>query len=152
MSNYISTNLGKDEQIVYQAQVPISMLAIPIIVGGLLAIPTVGLGLLIAVPAIITYTTTELAITNKKVIGKTGMINTSALDSPLNRIDNVSVNVGLLGKILGYGKLEIRTTAGVKSFVIDKPELFKNKIFDQIDQFEEDKVTKQAEKIASAVK
>ena len=40
-----------------------------------------------------------LIITNKRVNGKTGLINTNELDSPLNKINGVQVRQGLFGKI-----------------------------------------------------
>ena len=60
--------------------------------------------------------TTKLRITNLRVEGKTGLITTNSMDSPINQITSVKVTQGLLGKILNYGTLNINTAGGNYSF------------------------------------
>lgn len=97
--------------------------------------------------------TTELILTNKKIIGKTGIINTKVMDSPLNKINNISVEQGLGGKIFGYGKIVITTAAGNYNFsYISQPDVFRSAVMNQIDVFDEERIRKQAEQLAGAMK
>lgn len=96
--------------------------------------------------------TTELTLTNTRVIGKTGIIKTESLDSKLDKVQSVAVKNGLWGKIFGYGTVCITTAGSVVNFKdISKPEKFKQAVLRQQDLFEEDKARKQAEMMASAI-
>jgi len=111
------------------------------------------IALLIIAGPLIRFLTSELGFTNKRLIGKLGLINTKTLESPLNKINNVSVRSGLLGKILGYGNIDITTSSG--SYVykgIAKPEQFKANLMKQIDQFDDDRIKQQATEMANAIK
>lgn len=102
---------------------------------------------------LIKFFTTTLIITNKRVNGKTGLINTNELDSPLNKINGVQVKQGLFGKIFNYGTISITTASTVFNFdYIDKPNDFKNILNNQIEKYEDDRIEKQAKKMAEAMK
>ena len=97
--------------------------------------------------------TTKLSFTNKKVHGKTGLINTKELDTPLNKINNISVSQGLLGKIFNYGTVVITSSSGSYNFpYISHANDFKTSLLNQIDIFDEERIQKQAEAMASAIK
>lgn len=101
---------------------------------------------------IINYITTQLIITNKKVSGKTGLINTNELDSPLNKINSVQVQQNLFGKIFNYGTINITTSSSSFSFkFISKPNEFKKILNNQIDIFDDERIEKQAKKIAESI-
>ena len=102
---------------------------------------------------LIKFITTKLIITNKKVNGKTGLINTNELDSPLNKINGVQVKQGLFGKIFNYGTVSITTASTAFNFdYIDKPNEFKNILNNQIEKYDDDRIEKQAKKMAEAMK
>lgn len=108
--------------------------------------------LLIANP-LIRFFTTELTFTNKRLIGKNGFINTKSLDSPLNKINNVSVSNGIFGKIFGYGNVYITTSSGSYIYKgIAHPDNYKACLMNQIDQFDEDRIKMQASEMANAMK
>ena len=73
---------------------------------------TVVFPILFILIAIINVTTTELAVTNKKVIGKAGFIRRVSIDLPLEKLESININQGLLGRILGYGRVTIRGVGG----------------------------------------
>ncbi len=52
--------------------------------------------------------TTEIAVTNRKVMVKTGLLATSSTEQRLNRVDSVTVGQDLTGQMLGYGSVIIR--------------------------------------------
>lgn len=71
--------------------------------------------------------TTKLEVTGKTVSGKTGLIHTQTLDSPISKVTSVKVEQGLFGKILNYGNIYINTPAGNFQFgCISKPNEFKD--------------------------
>lgn len=101
---------------------------------------------------IIKYTTTKLEITNKKIKGKTGLVNTEELDSPLNKINSVKVEQGIFGKLFNYGKIIITTSSSVFEFdYINKPNEIKAIINNQVENYEDERMERQAEKIAKAM-
>ncbi len=52
--------------------------------------------------------TTEIAVTNRKVMVKTGVLATSSTEQRLNRVDSVTVSQDLPGQLLGYGSVIVR--------------------------------------------
>ena len=113
----------------------------------LLLIPTIK-----AIAATIRFTHVELAITNKRIVGKVGVFNTKSLDAPLNKIQNVSDKQTFFGKIFNYSTININTAAGEYTFdCIKSGAQFKGMIMAQIDQYEEDRIAQQATQMANAM-
>ena len=54
----------------------------------------------------------EFAITNKRVVLKTGFIQSATAEMFLNKIETVGVDQTLTGRILGFGTIVIRGTGG----------------------------------------
>ncbi len=151
MGQYVEQNLNKNETIVKKAELnPIQVIlawVFGIVFFWLLLIPVFK-----AIATTITFLNTELAITNKRIVGKVGVINTKSLDAPLNKIQNVAVSNGLGGKIFNYGNVKITTAAGSFDFAgIKNPDAFKGMIMAQIDQAEENRIKEQAEQMAAAM-
>ena len=151
MGKYVEKNLGKNETIVKKADKTALALIGKWIFGilfcWLLLIPLVK-----AIIFTVQYTHIELAVTNKRVIGKTGVVSTKALDAPLNKIQNASAKQNLFQKIFNYGEIRIDTAAGMYLFAgVKSPDAFKRILMNQIDQYEEDKIKQQAAEMASAM-
>lgn len=53
--------------------------------------------------------TTEIAITDRRVMSKTGFIATDVRVTPLSKINNVNVKQSVLGNFLDYGDIEVTT-------------------------------------------
>lgn len=64
--------------------------------------------------AIITMITTEFAVTNKRIIAKTGFIRRNTIEMLLNKIESASVNQSILGRILKFGSITITGTGGTR--------------------------------------
>lgn len=108
---------------------------------------------LLALPGIKYRLTNVLAITNKKIYGRIGLIKTSELESPLNKIQNIQIKQSFWGRIFKYGTVSITTDSGIYTFkYISKAEDFKKAIMNEINQAEYGKMDIQAEKIATAIK
>jgi uncharacterized membrane protein YdbT with pleckstrin-like domain len=54
----------------------------------------------------------EFAITNRRVIMKTGLISRKTLEMNLSKIESVNVDQSILGRMLGYGSIKIIGTGG----------------------------------------
>jgi uncharacterized membrane protein YdbT with pleckstrin-like domain len=54
--------------------------------------------------------TSEIGVTNQRIIYKTGFISRATNELQLKSIEEVSMQQGVLGRIFGYGKIEIHGT------------------------------------------
>jgi len=135
MSSYVQQNIGKGETLI-QITRPHGIALLPHI----LLIPLFGLGLLTMIPVIIRLRTTVVAFSDKKIMCKTGLINTQKMDSPLSQVNNVVVSSGLFGKIFGFGTIAITTASGTHSFRgIKSAEKFRKALNEQIYLFSANK-------------
>jgi len=71
-------------------------------------------GLLLLVPPLVAYRTTEFGVTNKRVIVKTGFIRRHTLELLLRQVEAISVDQSLTGRLLGFGSLTLTGTGGVR--------------------------------------
>jgi uncharacterized membrane protein YdbT with pleckstrin-like domain len=53
---------------------------------------------------------TEIAVTNRRVIYKTGFISRHTVEMNMNRIESVTVTQSILGRALDYGTINVRGT------------------------------------------
>ncbi|MDX2421276.1 MAG: PH domain-containing protein [Amphritea sp.] len=106
MGSYVESALTKGEETVYQGKVSIWSL-VPLMLLGLIFLGFYGLGLLFWAAAAIRYYTTELAITNKRVIAKFGLISRSTIEINLQKIESIQVNQGILGRIFNFGSIVV---------------------------------------------
>jgi uncharacterized membrane protein YdbT with pleckstrin-like domain len=93
------------ETIEYEGKVSLWSLA-PLIVLGILTI-TFGIGIVFLILAYLKYISTELAITNKRVIAKFGFISRRTVEINLGKIESIQVQQGILGRIFNYGSLVV---------------------------------------------
>lgn len=79
---------------------------------------------------IIRIRSTEIAVTDRRFIRKTGWIGRDSSEIELRSIEEVGLKVTVWGRILGYGTLTIRGTgAGViESPGLDDPKIFQKAI------------------------
>ena len=77
----------------------------------------------------------ELAVTEKKIIGKTGIINSRSTDAFLEKIDYFAIRESLGGRLFNYATIEIGTTSSRVRFpYIEYASFFKNTVMDCIDR------------------
>jgi uncharacterized membrane protein YdbT with pleckstrin-like domain len=62
--------------------------------------------------AFVRRATTELAITDHRVIYKRGLLSRHTLEMNRSKVESVDVNQTILGRILGYGTIIVRGTGG----------------------------------------
>ena len=106
MGSFVQGTLGKDEKIIAEGRVS-GWAPVPSIIIGIITIPLFGLGIIIILSAVFTYISTELAVTNKRVVAKTGFIKRSTIELNLSKVESIQVHQGLFGRILNYGSLVV---------------------------------------------
>ncbi len=143
---YVERNLEPDEEIVHRARLhwmlflkPLAWwagaIALYVIAGRLLPYLPAGAqgvgqtvrmvgGLIVfalaffqTVSAVLTYKSSEFAVTNRRLIVKVGLIRRESLETMLSRVEGLDVNQTLPGRLLNYGTIVIRGMGGhVKAF------------------------------------
>ncbi len=108
------------------------------------------IGALIILYCILAMKNTELAVTKKKVAGKTGVFGNHNMDAPLDKVNTVSVHRGLFGSIFGYSTLEISTASGAFQYKgVDMADAFKDTVMRQIDVYNKEKQEEEYKRMAS---
>ena len=97
---------------------------------GIAAVIFALLGLSSALRIFIRRWTTELAVTDRRVIYKEGLIARRTLEMNRSRVESVDVYQTILGRILGYGTITLRGTGGSLEpmHTIDDPLAFRSHI------------------------
>lgn len=131
MGTYVESTLIRDEKIHYQGKVSAWSL-LPKIVVGILLLPIWGIGLIFLASAAITYWTTELAITNKRVIAKFGLIRRNTVEMNINKVESIQVDQGIIGRIFDFGSIIVAGAGDPKAPIpgISKPLQFRKRFFE----------------------
>ena len=94
------------------------------------------------------------AVTNFRVIDEFGVLSRNSKESPLDKINNISFNQSLMGRIFGYGSVEIQTAAemGATTYhLITSPKLLKDTVTEYQENYRHLQITEQADKLANAI-
>jgi uncharacterized membrane protein YdbT with pleckstrin-like domain len=123
--SYIESSLGQNEALHYRARFHWFYHASAwgaLIIGLLLAMLTVGagggwLGLVFIIAGVaiwlsilIPIWTTEIGVTNQRIIYKRGLMQRDTNELQLRSIEEIRFNQDVLGRLFDYGKLEIHGT------------------------------------------
>lgn len=108
--NYIESTLAPGEEVAYTGQISIASMTKQILVGLFvmafsLALGTIGIvsfvaGLGLLVYVITMYQTSELAITNLRIIAKHGF---NTIEIPIGKIESLQIRQSVWGKMWGFG-------------------------------------------------
>lgn len=131
MASYVESNLINGEEIKYLAKVSKWSL-FPKVFLGVILLPLWGAGLIFIASAAITYYTTELAITNKRVIAKFGLIRRDTIEINIPKIESIRVEQGFWGRILGFGSVLVAGSGNPQAPIpgISEPIKFRNRFFE----------------------
>jgi uncharacterized membrane protein YdbT with pleckstrin-like domain len=102
-------------------------IAIPLWLGaGVLGL----LGLVSAIVALIQQATTELVLTDRRLIYKTGLLRRHTMEMNRSKVETVGVDQSVLGRLLNYGTVIVRGTGGSLEPIrkIDDPLTFRSHI------------------------
>ena len=124
MSSYVDAVLADGEQIVHRAAISHWTFFRSYFSGALLIAAGVGVGvsvpnlsgpwmilaaalvvsgIAVVLSAVIRRQTTELVLTDKRIITKRGLVSRETVEMNLSKIESLHVNQGLMGRILDYG-------------------------------------------------
>ena len=132
MSNYIQDNLQSDEEVLVCVQVsiwrllPALLFSIVMMVIGIGIVAQDGnsvvscilvfiLFIVITISVMFVYLqirTTYLVITNKRVLGKVGVLRIVTMDIHIDKVECVSYKAGIFGKIFHFYTLKIKGVGG----------------------------------------
>lgn len=85
---------------------------------------------------LLSWAKTELVVTNRRIVWRKGLINTDERSIPLNQITDVQVRQGIVGKIFGYGNVQIESAGGPLTEIVAEnvrgPKRVRDAILDQL--------------------
>ena len=93
-------------------------------------------------------------VTNFRVIDETGLVNHFAKESPLDKINNVSYDQTLMGRLFNFGHVEIQTAAQVGAtdyYNVNHPKRLKDTITAAQSEYQRWQYGNQAEQMAAAM-
>ena len=124
---YVEGHLLPGEKVVYRARLHWIVFGWPVLVAlagvallvlardtplaGLIAL---GFALVLAVSPLLRYTSSEFAVTDKRVIIKLGLVQRDAMETLLSKVEGIEVEQTIVGRILNYGTLIITGTGGTR--------------------------------------
>ena len=148
--NYIETNLQPGEEIKYVAKLHFFLFVQPVIlllIGAVLAsspkeisamthyagLVLLFFGLVSLVQRVLVKVGSSYAVTNKRVVLKTGVVSRRAVDLMLAKCEGLHIKQSMFGRIFGFGTITV-TTGGVTSSYpfIANPLAFRREINTQI--------------------
>ena len=94
------------------------------------------------------------AVTNMRVVDESGFFTRYSKESPLDKINNVEYDQPIMGRILGYGNVDIQTAADMgetKYQLIHHPKLLKDTITHAQEEYKKIQITSQAIQLAEAI-
>lgn len=94
------------------------------------------------------------AVTSLRVVDESGFFTRYSKESPLDKINNVEYDQPLLGRMLGYGNVDIQTAAEMgetKYQLIHHPKLLKDTITHAQEEYKKIQISSQAAQLAAAI-
>lgn len=149
--SYIDSVLLPDERILYRGKMhwivflqPLLWLGVTILLSLqdslliLLAYITGVVTIITAISALTQYTGSEYAITNKRVLVKTGVIRRYSVELLLKRIEGIQIKQSFLGRLFDYGTIIIIGTGGTRDpfYLIENPLRFRNEVQKEIEKIQ----------------
>jgi uncharacterized membrane protein YdbT with pleckstrin-like domain len=106
-----------------------------LMIGGLALL---AVALVLVVVGFIRKHSTEVAVSNKRVLIKTGIAARKSIEVLLTKVESIGVDEPLLGRMLGYGSVVVRGTGGTfETFSrIAHPNEFRRQVQQQIGSVE----------------
>ena len=145
--NFLSTYLQPGEEIKYRAKIHIFLFLQPAILLGIgymcylddarmtryLGVTLLFLGLVSLVQRVLVKVGSIYAVTNKRVILKTGVISRRTVELVLAKCEGLHVSQNVLGRIFNFGTITVTTGGAISSYpFIARPFSFKREINKQI--------------------
>lgn len=157
--SYVDSQLLSGETVVYRAHLHklvfltpailfvLGLAAIPFLWGTEALWPVIGIWSVVAATASvwawIRYTSSEFAVTNKRVIIKQGWIRRRSLETLLSKVEGIGVDQGVFGRMLDFGTISVTGTGGTKESFhsIAVPLEFRRQVQDVVSRIEESRAS-----------
>ena len=139
--SYVESNLVPDETVIYQTRLHWMVMLGHLVVGILLlGLPGAALlvyalsdkdmdskslhlmegggalllisGVIVILVGAVRRNATEMAVTNRRVVVKTGLASRKTIEMLLNKVESIEVSETTLGRMLGYGSIVVIGTGG----------------------------------------
>jgi uncharacterized membrane protein YdbT with pleckstrin-like domain len=128
MSSYVDSVLAEGERIVYRAHVSRWKFVLSYLVGiffvlagaaayvrradfgtesAMPAVVFVVIGLVVVLSAVVRRWTTELVLTNRRIITKRGLVARNTVEMNLGKVESLHVNQSLMGRLFDYGDVTV---------------------------------------------
>lgn len=129
--SYIDSNLIGNEEVIYRGKVTLWAWLPWIVWGVILGVFTI-IGFILIPLGYFVLRSNEAAITNKRLIAKSGLIKRDTVEIPIKKISSLQVKQDISGRILGYGTLVISDagTAHAPIRYIKDPMRFRQRFFE----------------------
>jgi membrane protein YdbS with pleckstrin-like domain len=84
----------------------------------------------VAIKSAIAYLTTEFAVTNQRVVVKSGLLRREIAETLLHKVESIRIDQSAFGRLFDFGTVEIVGTGGTKSRLLGvrKPFEFRNNV------------------------
>lgn len=140
--SYVDNALIKGEQVIHRARVS-WLAALPALILSVLLSMTlllIPIAVVIMLIVAIRIYSTELAITNKRIIAKFGFIRRNTVELKLDRVEGLRVNQGIFGRIFNYGSIVVSGTGVTQTPIpaIDRPLDFRRLCLEAADSIGKD--------------
>lgn len=128
--SYVDENLIAGEQVIYRTRLHWVVFVLPVLVSLLLSITAFALYseentrniawplfILAALPILQAYIirrSSEFAVTDKRILLKTGILRRHTMETLVTKVENISVDQSVLGRILNYGTITVTGTGATK--------------------------------------
>ena len=116
MGSFVETTLAPGETVKYQARVSVWSLWFLILLG--VATMWFVVGFVFFLIAFLRWWSTELAITDKKVVAKYGLISRQTVEILLPRVESIQVQQGFIGRICNFGTLVMSGTGTAQAPIV----------------------------------
>jgi uncharacterized membrane protein YdbT with pleckstrin-like domain len=93
-------------------------------------------GLVVVLMGVVRRNATEMAVTTRRVVIKTGLASRNTIEMLLNKVESIEVNETTMGRMLGYGTITIIGTGGTLEpfHQLAHPLTFRSQVQQQIEK------------------
>lgn len=135
MASYIEQVIARDEEILATAKITMWVWLWPVVI----TILTAGIAFPILLMPLIQRASTDLGVTNRRVIAKFGLISRKTVEQRIQKIESIRIEQGILGRICNYGTIAVHGTGGATTPIplIADPLTFKRAVEAILDTYEE---------------
>ena len=128
--SYIDRSLLEVERVVYRTRLHWLMVITPVFLTALVMAPIawflwmgtwstytwipIAIWLAVLASAVIKRLSSDFAVTNKRVMMKVGVFSSRSVELLLSKIEAIAVNQSFVGRMFGYGDIEVTGSGGTK--------------------------------------